>query len=157
MPFVEVSLNGVNNNQTFAWDTHAQNFAAVKGLLGVLDPAWSTLITDLKDRGLLDSTLIVWMGEFGRTPKINGDNGRDHFPDVFSALLAGGGINVGQVLGESSEDGSEIKHRPVSIPDFHATLFTAMGLDISKDYFAPDGRLLKLTESGRPITELLAS
>ena len=115
----------------------------------------STLIDDLQERGLLQQTLVVCVGEFGRTPKINGDNGRDHFPDVFSALLAGGGIKVGQVLGESSEDGSEIKNRPVTIPDFHATLFTAMGIEISKDYFAPDGRLLKLTENGRPITELL--
>ena len=147
--FVEIQYGG--------WDTHDDNFNQVQNLSASLDAGMSTLIEDIQERGLLQQTLVVCVGEFGRTPKINGDNGRDHFPDVFSALLAGGGINVGQVLGESSEDGSEIKHRPVSIPDFHATLFTAMGLDISKDYFAPDGRLLKLTESGRPITELLAS
>ncbi len=145
--FVEIQYGG--------WDTHNDNFNQVQNLSASLDMGISTLIDDLQERGLLQQTLVVCVGEFGRTPKINGENGRDHFPDVFSALLAGGGIKVGQVLGESSEDGSEIKNRPVSIPDFHATVFTAMGLEISKDYFAPDGRLLKLTENGRPITELL--
>ncbi len=147
--FVEIEFGG--------WDTHNDNFNQVQNLSASLDAGMSTLIEDLQERGLLQQTLLVCVGEFGRTPKINGENGRDHFPDVFSALVAGGGINVGQVVGESSEDGSEIKNRPVSIPDFHATLFTAMGLDISKDYFAPDGRLLKLTENGRPIKELLVS
>ena len=146
--FVEIQYGG--------WDTHNDNFNQVQNLSTSLDAGMSTLIDDLQERGLLQQTLVVCVGEFGRTPKINGENGRDHFPDVFSALLAGGGINVGQVLGESSEDGGEIKNRPVTIPDFHATLFTAMGLEISKDYFAPDGRLLKLTENGRPITELFA-
>jgi uncharacterized protein (DUF1501 family) len=147
--FVEIEYGG--------WDTHDDNFNQVQNLSASLDAGMSTLIDDLQERGLLQQTLVVCVGEFGRTPKINGDNGRDHFPDVFSALIAGGGINVGQVVGESSEDGSEIKNRPVSIPDFHATLFTAMGLDLSKDYFAPDGRLLKLTENGQPIKELLVS
>ncbi len=146
--FVEVQYGG--------WDTHNDNFNQVQNLSASLDAGMSTLIDDLQERGLLQETLVVCVGEFGRTPKINGENGRDHFPDVFSALLAGGSINVGQVLGESSDDGSEIKNRPVTVPDFHATLFTAMGLDISKDYFAPDGRLLKLTENGRPITELFS-
>ncbi len=146
--FVEIQYGG--------WDTHNDNFNQVQNLSASLDAGMSTLIDDLQERGLLQETLVVCVGEFGRTPKINGENGRDHFPDVFSALLAGGSINVGQVLGESSDDGSEIKNRPVTVPDFHATLFTAMGLDISKDYFAPDGRLLKLTENGRPITELFS-
>ena len=90
IPFVEVTLDG--------WDTHANNFDAVKNLCGILDPAWSTLMSDLKERGLLDSTLIVWMGEFGRTPKINPQKGRDHFPDAWLAVLAGGGIQGGQTL-----------------------------------------------------------
>ena len=147
--FVEIEFGG--------WDTHNDNFNQVQNLSASLDAGMATLIEDLQERGLLQQTLVVCVGEFGRTPKINGENGRDHFPDLFSAVVAGGGINVGQVVGESSEDGGEIKNRPVSIPDFHATLFTAMGLDISKDYFAPDGRLLKLTENGRPIKELLVS
>ena len=145
--FIEIQYGG--------WDTHNDNFNQVQNLSGSLDAGLSTLIEDLQERGLLDQTLVVCVGEFGRTPKINGDNGRDHFPDLFSALLAGGGVKVGQVLGESSEDGTEIKNRPVSVADFHATLFTALGLDVSKDYFAPDGRLLRLTDSGQPLLELL--
>jgi hypothetical protein len=91
VPFIEVALGGVDGNQGIGWDTHRQNFDAVKRLSGVLDPAWSTLMQDLRARGLLETTLIVWMGEFGRTPKINGNAGRDHFPAAWSTVLAGGG------------------------------------------------------------------
>jgi uncharacterized protein (DUF1501 family) len=146
--FVEIQYEG--------WDTHDDNFNQVQNLSTSLDAGLSTLIEDLQERGLLDQTLIVCVGEFGRTPKINGGNGRDHFPDLFSALLAGGGLKVGQALGASSEDGSEIKDRPVTVADFHATILSAMGVDVAKDYFAPDGRLLKLTDNGKVIPELLS-
>lgn len=145
--FVEIQFSG--------WDTHEDNFNQVQNLSASLDAGLTTLIADLEERRLLDQTLVVCVGEFGRTPKINGANGRDHFPDVFSALVAGGGLKVGQVIGQSSDDGAEIKDHPVSVQDFHATLFAAMGLDITKDYFAPDGRLLRLTNNGKPIPELL--
>lgn len=145
--FVEISYGG--------WDTHGDNFNQVQALAGPLDAALSALVTDLADRGLLEQTLVVCVGEFGRTPQINGDNGRDHFPDVFSALLAGGGLKAGQVIGVSSDDGVTIKDRPVGIPDFHATLFAALGLDVTKNHFAPDGRLLRLTNNGKPLEELL--
>src|SRR5208337_4156908 len=92
VPFVEVTLGGQNG---IGWDTHQQNFEQVKQLSATLDPAWATLMQDLKDRGLLDSTLIVWMGEFGRTPKLEG-NGRNHFPNAWTTVLAGGGIKGGQ-------------------------------------------------------------
>ena len=85
VPFIEVSLNGVEGNPTFGWDTHNDNFTNVKRLCEVLDAGWSMLLTDLQQRGLLESTLVVWMGEFGRTPKINRTNGRDHFPQAWSA------------------------------------------------------------------------
>lgn len=147
--FVEIQYGG--------WDTHEDNFNQVQNLSASLDAGLSTLISDLQERGLLEQTLVVCVGEFGRTPKINGTNGRDHFPDLFSAVLAGGGLKVGHVLGESNEDGTEIKDHPVSVQDFHATLFAAMGLDITKDYFAPDGRLLRLTNNGKPLAELLPS
>lgn len=145
--FVEIQYGG--------WDTHGDNFNQTQALCTPLDAALSSLIADLEERGLLDQTLVACFGEFGRTPQINGDNGRDHFPDVFSALLAGGGVKIGQVLGTSSDDGLTVQDRPVSVPDFHATLFTALGLDVAKDYFAPDGRLLKLTNNGTPIAELV--
>lgn len=145
--FVEIQFGG--------WDTHADNFNQVQNLSGALDAALATLVADLGDRGLLDKTLIACFGEFGRTPKINGDNGRDHFPDVFSALLAGGGLKTGQVIGKSNDTGSAVQDREVKVPDLHATLFTALGLDVTKDQFAPDGRLLRITNNGQPIRELL--
>src|SRR5262249_45303929 len=92
VPFVEVTLSSPDGAGGLGWDTHAQNFETVERLSGVLDAGWSTLITDLRTRGLLESTLIVWMGEFGRTPKINESAGRDHFPTAWSTVLAGGGI-----------------------------------------------------------------
>ena len=146
--FVEIQYGG--------WDTHNDNFNQVQNLSASLDAGLSTLIEDLDEHGLIDQTLVVCVGEFGRTPKINGENGRDHFPDLFSGLLAGGGIQVGQVIGESSEDGTEIKQRPVSIPDLHATILTAMGLDVTKDYFAPDGRLFRLSDNGKAVSELIS-
>jgi uncharacterized protein (DUF1501 family) len=145
--FVEIQFGG--------WDTHSDNFNQVQTLSTSLDAALSTLVADLNDRGLLDQTLIACFGEFGRTPKINGDNGRDHFPDVFSAMLAGGGLKPGQVIGRSNETGSTIEDRPVKVADLHATIFTALGLDVTKDQFAPDGRLLRLTDNGQVIREVL--
>src|SRR5262249_9360074 len=95
VPFVEVSLGGAGG---VGWDTHVDNFERLKQLSGTLDAGWSALMDDLKDKGLLETTTIVWMGEFGRTPKINGGNGRDHFPNAWTAALAGGGIKGGQAI-----------------------------------------------------------
>jgi uncharacterized protein (DUF1501 family) len=156
VPFVEVSLNGTANNQTFAWDTHQQNFTAVKGLLGVLDPAWATLIKDLKDRGLLDSTLIVWMGEFGRTPKINPQAGRDHFPAAWTSVLCGGGIQGGQVVGKTSADGMKVDDRPVTVQDLFCTMCHAVGIDPMKQNMSNVGRPIRLADpTAKPITEIL--
>src|SRR5262249_28023312 len=104
VPFVEVSLATVDN-LVLGWDTHLNNFDAVRRLSGVLDPAFGTLIEDLRGRGLLDSTLIVWMGEFGRTPRINPQQGRDHWANAWTTVLAGGGIRGGQAYGRTSPDG----------------------------------------------------
>src|SRR5262249_15351113 len=128
VPFVEVTLAGVNGGQ-FGWDTHQQNFEQVQRLSQVLDPAWATLMDDLKQRGLLDSTLLVWMGEFGRTPKINPQKGRDHFPNAWSTVLAGGGIQGGQVVGRTSADGTTVEERAVNVPDLLATVCQALGID----------------------------
>jgi hypothetical protein len=92
VPFVEVSLNSAQSNMGLGWDTHQNNFGSVKRLCEVLDPAWATLLSDLKQRGLLENTLVVWMGEFGRTPRINRNQGRDHFSNAWSTALCGGGI-----------------------------------------------------------------
>src|SRR5262249_12820878 len=118
VPFVEVSLGG--------WDTHDNNFEAVKSQCGILDPAWATLMADLSQRGLLDSTLVVWMGEFGRTPQINSRKGRDHYPNAWAVVLGGGGIRGGVVAGRTSADGLAVEDRAVSVPDLMATVCHAL-------------------------------
>ncbi|HZT82700.1 MAG TPA: DUF1501 domain-containing protein, partial [Gemmataceae bacterium] len=146
---VEIDLGG--------WDTHANNFDQVKRLSEVLDPAWGTLMEDLQDRGLLDSTLIVWMGEFGRTPKINRQNGRDHFPNAWSTVLAGGGIKGGQAVGRTSKDGMAVEERPVSTQDFLATICRALGIDPLKQNMSNVGRPIRIVDrSADPIAEVLS-
>jgi uncharacterized protein (DUF1501 family) len=156
VPFVEVSLATVAN-LALGWDTHINNFDSVKRLSEVLDPAWSTLMDDLKQRGLLDSTLIVWMGEFGRTPKINGNRGRDHWPNSWTTVLAGGGIKGGQVIGKTSPDGTKVEERPVNVEDFLATVAAALGIDGKKQNQSNVGRPIRIVEStAKPIQEVLA-
>jgi hypothetical protein len=156
VPFVEVTLSGVNGG-AFGWDTHVDNFNNVQKLSEVLDPAWSSLMEDLKERGLLDSTLIVWMGEFGRTPKIEGSNGRNHFPNAWSTVLAGGGIKGGQVIGKTSADGTTVEERPVSVPDFLATVCGALGIKHDKTNPSNVGRPIRITDVGaKPIEEVIA-
>jgi hypothetical protein len=156
VPFVEVTLSSVDGNNGLGWDTHAQNFETVERLSGVLDAGWSTLMNDLRARGLLESTLIVWMGEFGRTPKINETAGRDHFPNAWSTVLAGGGIRGGQAIGNSGPDGELIKDRPVLVPDLFATIIKSLGLDPTKQNMQDNGRPIRLVDlKANPIKELL--
>jgi hypothetical protein len=156
VPFVEVSLATVGN-LALGWDTHINNFDGVRQLSGVLDPAWATLMEDLKAKGLLDSTLIVWMGEFGRTPKINGNKGRDHWANSWSTVLAGGGIKGGQVIGKTSADGTTVEERPVGVEDFLATVALALGIDIKKQNQSNVGRPIRIVEpTAKPIKEVLA-
>jgi uncharacterized protein (DUF1501 family) len=146
--FVEVTLDG--------WDTHVQNFDAVKTLSQTLDPAFATLIADLKERGRLKDTLVVWMGEFGRTPLINGNAGRDHFPVAWSTVLAGAGIKGGQAIGKTSKDGVSVAERPVSVADFLATVFTAVGVEPTKENLTWEGRPIPLVpKGGKAIEELV--
>jgi hypothetical protein len=156
VPFVEVSLATVGN-LALGWDTHINNFDGVRQLCGVLDPAWATLMEDLKAKGLLDTTLIVWMGEFGRTPKINGNRGRDHWARSWTAVLAGGGIKGGQVIGKTSADGTTVEERPVGVEDFLATVALALGIDINKQNMSNVGRPIRIVEpTAKPIKEVLA-
>src|SRR5262249_44547548 len=149
VPFVEVTLGG--------WDTHFENFEGVKRLSPTLDAGWSALLDDLGQRGLLDSTLIVWMGEFGRTPNINGQVGRDHFPGAWTTVLAGGGIKGGQAVGKTSPDGVTVTDRPVPVPDFMATICKALGLDPTKQNLSNVGRPIRLADAGaKPLQEVLA-
>ncbi len=157
VPFIEVTLGAMAGNP-IGWDTHGQNFQNVQRLSEILDPAWGTLMTDLRERGLLDTTTIVWMGEFGRTPRINQGQGRDHYPNAWSTVIAGGGIRGGQVFGRTSADGTTVEDpRAVSVPDFLATVFQALGVDHTNPNMSNVGRPIPITErTAEPIREILA-
>ncbi len=145
---IEVGLPG--------WDTHADNFPAHKKLASELDPAFATLIADLKDKGLLETTLVVCMGEFGRTPKINIRDGRDHHTKGFSVALAGRSIKGGALVGETSVDGESMPTEPVTPGDLFATIYKASGLDWTKQNVSPAGRPIALAE-GKPVAKVLAT
>jgi hypothetical protein len=144
--FVEVRHNG--------WDTHQENFDAVKRNAGAVDPGLAGLIADLKQRGQLDKTMVVWMGEFGRTPKINPRTGRDHYPRCFNALIAGGGVKGGRVIGSSTKDGMAVADRPVTVADFFSTICESMQINPAKENMSPLGRPMKIVDGGEAIQEL---
>jgi uncharacterized protein (DUF1501 family) len=147
VPFVEVSLGG--------WDTHQDNFNRVKNLCGQIDTPMAALIADLRDRGLLDSTLVIWMGEFGRTPHINarGANpGRDHYPRAWTLAMFGGGIKGGQVIGKTDKEGATVIERPTTAQDFLATVCELMGIDYKKQNETPSGRPITIVEKAKPFT-----
>ena len=132
------------------------NFDQVKNLCEVLDPAWATLMEDLSDRGLLESTMVVWMGEFGRTPKHNAQKGRDHFPNAWSVVVGGGGIKGGQVIGKTSKDGMTVEDRPTSVSDLLATVCAGLGIDASKTNMSNVNRPIRIVDkNAHPIKELV--
>tara|TARA_R110002095_G_scaffold197518_2_gene176728 strand:+ start:270 stop:1547 length:1278 start_codon:yes stop_codon:yes gene_type:complete len=146
--FVEISLDG--------WDTHSNNFERVKELSLQLDRGCASLMNDLRQRGLLKDTLIVCQGEFGRTPRINGQAGRDHWPSTWSMMLAGAGIRGGQIIGSTNEDGTKIKSKPTRTADLMATIFRGIGLDPKKQNMSNVGRPIRLADpDGKAIEELL--
>lgn len=154
--FVEVALNGTDGPGGAGWDTHADNFTTVKSLCDLLDPAWATLMQDLRQRGLLEQTLVIWMGEFGRTPKINENTGRDHWPGGWSTVLGGGGIRGGQCYGQTSPDGMEIAQDPMSVPNLMATICRALAVDPESTNQSPTGRPIPLADHGSsPVEQLL--
>jgi uncharacterized protein (DUF1501 family) len=144
------------NGPSIIWDTHKDNFRRLKDrLVPPMEQAFAALLDDLSDRGLLESTLVVWLGDFGRTPLINKDAGRDHWPQCYSAVMAGGGIRGGQVVGQSDALGAHPKEHPVTPADLHATVFAALGYDPQGiSYLSAEGRPSPLSE-GKPLRELL--
>jgi Protein of unknown function (DUF1501) len=138
------------------WDTHEKNFHLMKNvLLPPMDRAVSTLLDDLHERGLLETTLVAILTEFGRTPKINANAGRDHWPNVFSVMLAGGGIKPGIVVGSSTRGGEVPKERPVHMYDVLATIYHQLGVSTDEVYRDSGGRPTPILAEGRPIPELL--
>src|SRR5262245_4061356 len=144
--FIEIDSNG--------WDTHQDNFNRTKSLSANVDPGFAALVTDLKERGLLEKTLVIWMGEFGRTPRINGNTGRDHFPRAFNLALAGAGIKGGQVLGSTTADGTTVRDRPVTVPDLFCTFCHALKINPRKENLSTEGRPLKIVDGGKAVKEL---
>jgi uncharacterized protein (DUF1501 family) len=147
VPFIEVGQYG--------YDTHHDNFPISKANFSILDPAWGSLLQDLADRGLLDSTLVVWTSEFGRTPAINNRIGRDHFGRAWTVVLAGGGIRGGQLYGASDVDGFEVAENPVSEGDYFATIYTALGIDPRALHYVGSRPIWATPEGSKPIRELL--
>jgi hypothetical protein len=143
------------NGPSIHWDTHIDNFNKLRNsLVPPMEQSYTALLDDLQERGLLESTLVVWMGEFGRSPKINKDAGRDHWPGCYSVLLAGGGIRGGQLYGASDNIGALPADKPVTPADIHATIYAALGYDVRDiSYQSADGRPIPLTD-GSPIMEL---
>ncbi|TWT37254.1 hypothetical protein KOR34_22010 [Posidoniimonas corsicana] len=145
--FVEVTLNG--------WDTHDENAQRTADLCGQFDQPMAALINDLKRTGQLNDTLVIWMGEFGRTPRINARAGRDHYPRAFNVALAGCGVRGGQVIGQTSRGGEQVTDRPVSPKDLYQTIYTALGIDPDHENMSLVGRPIRLVDDGSPVTELL--
>ncbi len=152
--FVEVSLGSFANGEV-GWDTHQQNFTVVERLSGELDAGWSTLLSELEERGLLPTTTLLWTGEFGRTPLVNNMAGRDHFPQAWTSVLAGGGIQGGQAYGQTNDDGTEVVAGQLSAGDLLATFCRALGVDPSLENLSEQGRPIRLAE-GQPAGAVLA-
>jgi hypothetical protein len=150
--FVEVISQGGRNDA--GWDTHNNGFRDQPYLCAEADPALATLVLDLEQRGMLNDTLVVWMGEFGRTPKIKADGGRDHYSKGWPVVLAGGGVRGGQIIGETDADGIDVSNRPVGISDLFVSFCKVMGLDPAEEYVTPDGRPIKLVSGGEVVHEL---
>ncbi len=147
VPFVEVGQMG--------YDTHNDNFPCHKGCLGILDPAWSSLLQDLQDRGLLQDTLVVWTSEFGRTPLINNQAGRDHFGRAWTTVLAGGGTRGGQHYGASNPDGVEVADNPVNEGDYFATIYKTLGIDHRVQHYLGARPIWATPEGSKPISEII--
>jgi hypothetical protein len=142
VPFVEVNLAN--------WDTHRDNFPRVKSLSTVLDQGMSALLADLKSRGMLDDTLVICMGEFGRTPHLTG-NGRGHWPRAWSSVLAGGGIKSGQVIGRTDKTGGDVDDGKVAVIDFLATICKVLEIDWTQNFHTREGRPIRVVDKGEKL------
>jgi hypothetical protein len=147
VPFVEVNLGG--------WDLHQNCFTGLQQKLPEVDQAVSALVEDLAASGLLDDTIVLWMGEFGRTPRINGDAGRDHWARSWSVVAGGGGLAGGKVIGATNDDGTAVVGTSYSSEDLMSTVCQAMGISLNKNFTANNGRPMKIAGGGKIIDGLL--
>jgi uncharacterized protein (DUF1501 family) len=138
------------------WDTHQNNFKSLKDrLLPAMDQGYAALLRDLSDRGMLDNTLVVWMGDFGRTPKINSSAGRDHWASAGVVCMGGGGVQTGQVVGATSALAEFVTDSPVTPQDVAATIYHALGVPLHTWYKTQDGRPVELVPEGKPVRQLV--
>jgi uncharacterized protein (DUF1501 family) len=148
VPFVEVDLGG--------WDTHNGNFTSLRTKLPELDKAMSALVEDLVERGMYQDTAVIWMGEFGRTPRINGTAGRDHWARSWSVVVGGGGFKGGQVVGKTNADGTDVETEPYSAEDLMASVCKAVGISLDTTFTSRNGRPMKIANGGKVIKELFS-
>jgi hypothetical protein len=149
VPFITVQHAG--------WDHHTNIFTYLKTRwLPIFDQAFSALLLDMDARGLLDDTLVVALGEFGRTPKINKDAGRDHWPGAMSIVFAGAGVPRGQIVGATDSHGAAPSERPLRVEDFACSLYAKLGINPHKEYITPEGRPVPIVNGGKPIAELFS-
>ncbi len=146
VPFVEVQSSG--------WDTHTNELPGLKKLIPPVDQGTATLVADLKNRGLLERTLVIWMGEFGRMPQVNLAAGRDHYPQAFNVMMAGLNVKGGQVIGATDKLGIEVVERPTSVMDLFCTYYKALGINPRKENQTNVNRPLKIVEEGEPVNEV---
>jgi uncharacterized protein (DUF1501 family) len=147
--FVEVDLGG--------WDTHQNNFTTLENTkLPDMDKAMAALVSDLDERGLLEDTAIIWMGEFGRTPRINATSGRDHWARSWSVVLGGAGMKGGIAVGKTTADGTDVDTEPYTSEDVMATVCKALGISLDTNFTSANGRPMKIANSGKVIGELFA-
>jgi uncharacterized protein DUF1501 len=138
------------------WDTHFDNFSKTRTLCGQLDQPFAQLLVDLEQRGMLERTLVVWMGEFGRTPQISSRGGRDHFPRAFSVALAGAGIRGGQLIGATDAAGESIASHPISEKDLFQSIYKRLKIDAQKENMTAVGRPMRVVDGGKPVPELVS-
>ena len=148
VPFIEVNLGG--------WDTHNDNFTRLEQKLPEMDQAMSALVVDLEQRGMLDDVALVWMGEFGRTPRINGNTGRDHWARSWSAVVGGSTFNRGIAIGKTSVDGTQVETEPYTSEDLMASVLQSLGISLDTRFTASNGRPMKIANGGKLIKELFA-
>jgi uncharacterized protein (DUF1501 family) len=147
--FVEVQSSG--------WDTHGNELASLQKLIPPVDQGTAALLADLKQRGMLEKTLVIWMGEFGRTPRVNLTAGRDHYPQAFNVALAGRGVKGGNIVGSTDKLGIDVVDRPVTVPDLFCTFCKALGINPRREYQSNVGRPVKIVERGLAVEEVFGS
>jgi uncharacterized protein (DUF1501 family) len=152
---IQAGVRFITISEPVGWDTHADNFKRLRQNLPVVDQAVSALLDDLTEKGLLQDTLVMMFGEFGRTPTINKQAGRDHWAQAMSIVLAGGGVPAGMIHGATDKNGAYVTEHSHSPADFACTIYTLLGIDPHKQYMTPSGQPVPVVQGGTPIKAIM--